>query len=103
MSQDGTLMHNDNVHGPPPNYDVFMISSPDHLFFPVCLYIKNIMLGTCLTIFTQITKQMFRDLHQVVFSIVILHAWTLVPTILKAEAGRHIRMVAFKNNLASKL
>ncbi|KAG1835887.1 hypothetical protein DFJ58DRAFT_847301 [Suillus subalutaceus] len=58
MSQDGTLIHHDNI-----------------------------------------TKRMFKDLHQVVFSIIILRAWTLVPAILKAEAGHHIKIVAIKNNL----
>ncbi|KAG1839717.1 hypothetical protein C8R48DRAFT_782017 [Suillus tomentosus] len=81
--QDGALAYHDNAH-PPPNYDIFMISSPDHPFFPGA----------------PITKRMLKDLHQVVFSIVILRTWTLVPAILKAEAGRHIKMVALKNTIS---
>jgi hypothetical protein len=43
---------------------------------------------------------MFKDLHQAVFNVVILRAWTLVPALLKAEAGRHMKMVALKNNIS---
>jgi hypothetical protein len=46
---------------------------------------------------------MFKDLHQAVFSVVILRAWTLVPALLKAEAGRHMKMVALKNNISGML
>ncbi|KAG2051494.1 hypothetical protein BDR06DRAFT_1010436 [Suillus hirtellus] len=81
--QDGALAYHDNAH-PPPNYAIFMISSPDHPFFPGA----------------PITKRMFKDLHQVVFSIVILCAWTLVPAILKAKVGHHIKMVALKNTIS---
>ncbi|KAG0708584.1 hypothetical protein DFH29DRAFT_994007 [Suillus ampliporus] len=80
--QDGIIVHQDNC-GPPPNYDPFMIASPDHLFFPGAL----------------ISKRMFKDLHQAIFAIVVLHAWTLVPALLKAEAGRHLKMVALKNHI----
>ncbi|KAG2089126.1 uncharacterized protein F5147DRAFT_658485 [Suillus discolor] len=82
--QDGTVVHHDNSQGPPPNYDPYMISTPDHPFFPGA----------------PITKRMFHNLHQVVFAIVILCAWTLVPAVLKAEAGRHFKFVAFKNNIS---
>ncbi|KAG2108866.1 hypothetical protein DEU56DRAFT_920444 [Suillus clintonianus] len=82
--QDGTVVHQDNARGPPPNYDPYMISSPDHPFFPGA----------------PITKRMFKDMHQAVFAIVILRAWTLVPAILRAEAGRHYKMVALKNNIS---
>jgi len=103
--QDGTIIHHgDNAHDPSPNYHPFMISSPDHPFFlgaPVSQchsYYKYF-----LTIFMQIMKQMFKDLYQIVFSIIILCTWTLVPAILKAEVGRHIKMVALKNNISGKL
>lgn len=100
--QDGALAYHDNAH-PPPNYDIFMISLPDHPFSPGAPVSQCLNVKTRLTIFLQITKRMFKDLHQLVFSIVILCAWTLVPAILKAEAGRHIKMVALKNTISGKL
>ncbi|KAG1847222.1 hypothetical protein F4604DRAFT_1688140 [Suillus subluteus] len=65
---------------------------------PICVLITSSCLDPMVVQY-KITKRMFKDLHQVVFSIIILCTWTLVPTILKAEASRHIRIVALKNNI----